>query len=546
MSAKSFLLTLSLLTLAPAAAVAVDIPSAQQRGPATLEDAYPYRPSCQQLVPQGSANNPAFNAWGPVIDGRHQNWYGLPNTKPVDQAYKLLDELGFCVTGGVTVPWSADAATPTAADSSDLSPLERKLQSAKSGQSQGEGSIPIAPLALGLAALGAWSYRRELDGFDNFVQTKQYPVPVRAVHPKMMAHGSDGSAIAPGVDQTPVVTVPSVPVADPSPAAQNPARLLASRLRSTLVTARTRVGKSMTLALSWPMAQSMGYTVWVLQPKHHPKEKHYWNGADKILGFMIEDLQQIPDAEAREERKSALAAQMTKFLQEWRKQGPKTLLIVDELRMIKQLMPEWYGDFWTNFMIVEMSSGETADRVLWAITQSSSCKDIGLSGGDRSTFDLFSIQTPDSDEHYKSLRKSFTGLPRLERDLFQYSESPKKAVYYHSAINDWVPMVHYSAPPNPVSDSASVQLTDAKNTSGSQGAVSGGSYQLTRAEVDLLTRVSGSVSVDLHVLMDALTAVKQGAPKTKVVEEILEMKGRGFQQGSDIYEQMKAVIDSTN
>lgn len=550
-------LSVGVLAISSSAPSFAEVPPAQQRGPATLEDRYPYRPSCRQLVPQGSDTNPAFNAWGPVIDGQHQNWYGLSSAVSVPDAYQQLDALGFCVSGGVTVPWDVELALDSGLpeDKSSLSPLERKLESAKGGN---DGDFnPVAILFLGFLGYGAWVYRKEMDKAEDFTQvdplipcaptspTPAEPLPPvpspRAFSPQVAPVAPMASPV---VVESPASTpmVQSIDISAPSIEPKNPASLLAKRLRSTLITARTRVGKSMTLALSWPMVQAMGYKVWVLQPKYHPKEQHYWSGADKIFGFMIEDLQQIEDAKAREQRKEQLGQEMTKFLQDWRNQGQKILLIVDELRMIKQLLPAWYADFWTNFMIVEMSSGETADRILWAITQSSVCKDIGLSGGDRSTFDLFSIQTPDSGEHYQSLRRSFTGLPVLDRDLFAHSKSPKKAVFYHSANNNWSPMVHYSAPPNPVS----APVSDwPQTTNGIDGGVSAVSAHYTRAEVELLSRVSVSVSVELPLLMEALTALKRGESKTKIVEEVLQMKGRDFQKGGEIYEELKALSSSS-
>ena len=443
---KTLYALLLLLLAAPAAATQA-IPPGQQGGPATLEDVYPYRPACRQLVPVTSRANPSFNAWGPVIEGKHQNWYGLKNDLSIEAAFSALDSLGFCAAGGSMVPWEEVSDSPQGATQVDasMSPIERKLASAKAGHSPEQDNSGIGVIALFLAVgVGAWSYRKDMEGADDYIRISQSPASSFQQQPNLNrsaikphqntsfsdqgdsvlmqnASNSDQSTSfmdqsASDFDQFDGLTIDLGEFKSP---AVNPAALMADRKRSTLITARPRVGKSMTLAMAWPAVQAQGYTVWILQPKYHAKERHYWNGAHNICGFMIEELQQYSDEKSRNNAKTRLAEKLTKFLQEWRSLGSETLLVIDELRMLKQLLPEWYSDFFVNFMIVEMSSGETANRIFWCVTQSSVCKDIGLSGGDRSTFDLFSIQTPDSDEHYKSLRRSFTGLPRLESNLFQ-------------------------------------------------------------------------------------------------------------------------------
>ena len=86
---RQLLLTLWLLTTATGAAAAqsltapLAIPAAQQRSPATFDD-YPYRPACRQLTaaPGGA---PGWFAWGPTVEGRHQNWRGIEATVPPEE-----------------------------------------------------------------------------------------------------------------------------------------------------------------------------------------------------------------------------------------------------------------------------------------------------------------------------------------------------------------------------------------------------------------------------------------------------------------------------
>lgn len=77
----------------------------QLRSPAGHPD-IPYRPSCFQIEPQqGSVEG--WIAWGPVINGQHQNWLGLPQNLDIAQVYDTLDAYGLCVKGGDEVPFVA-------------------------------------------------------------------------------------------------------------------------------------------------------------------------------------------------------------------------------------------------------------------------------------------------------------------------------------------------------------------------------------------------------------------------------------------------------
>ena len=88
----------------PAIAQTNNIPPNQQRPPATFEQ-YPYRPACEQLsaVPGGTSD---WLAWGPVVNGAHQNWRGIAATTPTDKVYSQLAAVGLCVEGGAVVPLS--------------------------------------------------------------------------------------------------------------------------------------------------------------------------------------------------------------------------------------------------------------------------------------------------------------------------------------------------------------------------------------------------------------------------------------------------------
>ena len=136
---KTLLLNLALafpLALVSAgSAIAQTIPNAQNKSPATF-DQYPYRPACRQLTaaPGGAAG---WFAWGPTIEGQHQNWRGIEASLPPEQAYERLAAIGLCVQAGELVPF-----TPLEA-SANLSPMERNLRELRNkgqGADSGESS----------------------------------------------------------------------------------------------------------------------------------------------------------------------------------------------------------------------------------------------------------------------------------------------------------------------------------------------------------------------------------------------------------------------
>ena len=133
----------------------LDLPVAQQRPPATLENRYPYRPSCHQLIPQLSRKNPNFTAWGPVRNGQHEIWYGLPTGMSIDKALSQLDALGLCVLGGELVPWQSVNGAASPIDES-RTPKERAVERLKAAPENADGSSSFgAFVCFGLLAIGA-------------------------------------------------------------------------------------------------------------------------------------------------------------------------------------------------------------------------------------------------------------------------------------------------------------------------------------------------------------------------------------------------------
>ncbi len=216
--------------------------------------------------------------------------------------------------------------------------------------------------------------------------------------------------------------------------------IVAQRLRPTLITGNPRIGKGIVVAHGIRhLKRTRDCPVWLMQPKYHVKECAYWETCDRVMGFMLEDYL------GGQEDTESLCQEMGQFIHDWRKQAERpTLLVIDELSLIKAILPKWYKDFLIPQLITEMSSGETDERALWGITQSPLADDIGMSGGNRAPFDLLAIENPDSKEHLHSLTRSYRGVPLPEDDLvYRQSLSPKQAIFYHSAYDEWLPMLPY-------------------------------------------------------------------------------------------------------
>jgi hypothetical protein len=311
----------------------------------------------------------------------------------------------------------------------------------------------------------------------------------------------------------------------------NPAAILAQRLRPTLIAANPRVGKGLTVAHAYRQAQANGAAVWVIQPKYHPKEHWYWEAADNVLGFMADSLETKEDIEAIQE-------EMQQFIFAWRQipQRPK-VLIIDELAMLKTTFKTWYESFLKPQLVMELSSGETDERALWAMTQSSLVGDIGVSGGMRATFDLLTLQTPTSQGHLESLRASDKTIPAIDDPaIYERSFSPKQAVFYHSALPEWLPMVAYELP-----ESISAPVTPGVNLVNPD--TEGDSVPLGNSGNDF---PDPQKAPDLAQIIAVTQALGKGMSRSKIISDVLGFKGRKYNQGNDLYTRILAIIQENS
>lgn len=109
------------------------------------------------------------------------------------------------------------------------------------------------------------------------------------------------------------------------------------------------------------------------------------------------------------------------------------------------MQPTWYKKFLLPQLVVESSSGETDDRFVWLMTVSPLVGDLGLSGGDRSSFDIVTLQKVESRDHRESVKKSVPSLEALPTDD-DFKKSPVGTLVFHSAIGSWAAVPSYPVP----------------------------------------------------------------------------------------------------
>jgi hypothetical protein len=213
---------------------------------------------------------------------------------------------------------------------------------------------------------------------------------------------------------------------------------LAHTFKPTIISARPRVGKGIIVSHAIAHAKpKYGLTVWVLQPKPAPTELAYWKHADRFLGINLEDHpRDCP----------IVAEQMTEFFMTWRAQPHRpTMLLIDEIVKIQAMQPKWYKDFLIPQCIVEASSGETDNRFLYLITVSPLVGDLGMSGGNRSSFDFMAIEKAETTDHIESIKQSVKSIKAIPTEA-DFQISPIGSLIYHTALGRWAAVPRYDIP----------------------------------------------------------------------------------------------------
>ena len=294
--------------------------------------------------------------------------------------------------------------------------------------------------------------------------------PPPAIGPTTQLTAVDVAAVA--VEPDPWMSTPApsthvevyaaqVPVVEPHGSNPDIVKILAGKPRPTLITANPRVGKGIVIANAgreFKRSHSDG-AVWVIQPKPHPDERHYWEFADCYMGANVEEVNPSDGMIPVEKRMfgqtqrfrltpDEFEKECERFIFEWRfpsKLHPR-VMVIDECIKLSACHPAWYKKTLVEQIKVEMSSGETDQRAFWVVTQSPLCGDVGLSGGNRSPMRLLAMERRhadgNSDEHLSSLLASYTSI-NTKPDSSTYRQSARGVVWYHSDTGKWLPLPEY-------------------------------------------------------------------------------------------------------
>ena len=309
------------------------------------------------------------------------------------------------------------------------------------------------------------------------------------------------------------------------------AAVIAHTLKPLILTARPRVGKGILTAQAIAQAkQQHGVSVWVIQPKPAPGELGYWKQADRFLGFYLEDYE-IDDP--------AIAEQLTTFFKEWRASPHRpTILIIDELVKIKAMQPTWYKKFLLPQCVVEGSSGETDHRFLWLITVSPLVGDLGMSGGNRSVFDIMTLQTVVTRDHRESFKKSVASLEALPSDE-QFKISPVGTLVFHSAIGLWAAVPSYPVPQILPSDRLCPEIARLFQSVSTRETISESNLSAETVSESISNRET-SISQDLQTSLASpeiisFQSISDHEPMPNRARVCLELKQKGWTQ-TDIIE----------
>lgn len=155
----------------------------------------------------------------------------------------------------------------------------------------------------------------------------------------------------------------------------------------------------------------------------------------------------------------------------------------------------------------------------------------------RATFDLLTLQTPKSQGHLNSLRKSDTSIPPIEDvAIYERSFSPKKAVFYHSEVNEWLPMVAYEVP----------ELSSVAGTAGVTRGTQGREGDAALGGTKVPEFPTAPIKPDLPLILAVSNALAQGMTRVQVIKEVLGYTGRKYQEGADLFDRIKSIIEENS
>ena len=310
-------LSLSLLVAAAGSAIAQDIPAAQQRSPATFDN-YPYRPACRQLT-AAPGSTPGWFAWGPTVEGEHQNWRGIEANVPPERAYERLAAVGLCVQDGELVPFaSLESDRPKTIGQRNVEQLKAKSSNPDKGDAFAQ-FIFIGGLAFG--GLLLWEKLEEKPFVRRLVGVSDAPAFTHL--PPSYVEGGPVTDIPDRVSESALADLPN----SPTPPRSALERLAASPFISRAVFGAQRTGKTNLVAAVMQQLAADGVKVFVINLSSvnvGNEDAAYWDkdGIRSVRG----DLETIDGPDAAKALIESAIALVDEFMQT---RSP-SILIVDE------------------------------------------------------------------------------------------------------------------------------------------------------------------------------------------------------------------------
>lgn len=428
-----------------------------------------------------------------------------------------------------------------------------------------------------------------VEAFDRYHEQQQTATADVAALPTTSQFS--GSAVeVPTVVAHPASTVTGMPILDI-------ADKLAARFRPTIITARPRTGKGVIMShASKLMQERYEAEIWMINPKPRYEESGYWAHVDHLWEVEVDKLpiDHEPTAQSLEE-----------FIMSWRRSDKRPkVLIFDEQILIEAQLPKWYKRFVPALLKAEASSGESDRRILYAITQSPLSSDMGLSGGNRSTFDYLTLANEEGLPFLESAKKS--GFVPFVPDVVDLRAAPRGTLCNYNHLGDrWVAVPVYDVPQPiqlttrdfhnatgtlpttststttsstseavgsgwkfggvAISETSLPTSTSTSTTAGSAVSrpssfvgsgsdsvsdlvveatdIATGALRLSDEQVNELAK--GNIKIGKSTYQLVAGWIREGRSKTAIVQDGLGLKGRKFAIGQAIYEQAKNRLEGT-
>ena len=325
--------------------------------------------------PQRPVVPPGWLAWGPTIEGKHQNWRGIEANVAPEKAYERLASVGLCVVDGELVPWSDVFSNGD--ENRSLSTAQRNVEQLKSAPANpGDDDAFAQFVFIGVLAVGGlllWEkvenapWMQRLAGghpsdftSSAFTHTPPSYAPVPTASPT-----SNTSEIPQRISAESLAELPNAPTVRTALEI-----LTASPFISRAVYGAQRAGKTNLVAAVMQRLAKNGVKVFVINLSSvnvGHEDSIYWDKAD--IRSVRGDLETIDNSDEAEK----LIGNAILLISEFMREPEPSILIVDEWAAMTASHAE-YVDLLAPLIkklaakiTAFSSSGMKREKALWTI-----------------------------------------------------------------------------------------------------------------------------------------------------------------------------------